>query len=88
MTLLLAWKEWFSNKVDLFMHLLSSAAFYKFTFSKESFRNTIRVSSCLDHDQDRRSVGLDLGPNCLQMLTADDKSRWINTNFSAESFHV
>ena len=29
----------------------------------------------LDTDQDRRSVGPDLGPNCLQRLSADDKSR-------------
>ena len=27
---------------------------------------TIRVSNSLDLDQDRRSVGPDLGPNCLQ----------------------
>ena len=25
-------------------------------------------------DQDQRSVGPDLGPNCLQRLSADDKS--------------
>ena len=29
----------------------------------------------LDPDQDQHSVGPDLGPNCLQMLSADDKSR-------------
>ena len=28
----------------------------------------------LDPDQDRRSVGPDLGPNCLHKLSADDKS--------------
>ena len=28
----------------------------------------------LDPDQDRCSVGPDLGPNCLQRLSADDKS--------------
>ena len=33
------------------------------------------VSNCLDPDQDRHSVSLDLGPNCLQRLSADDKSR-------------
>ena len=36
-------------------------------------RNTIRVSNSLDPDQDRRSVGFDLGPNCLQSLSAEDK---------------
>ena len=58
------------------MLLLSSADFFsKSTFSKNSFRNTIRVSNSLDLDQDRRSVGADRGTNCLQILLANDKSR-------------
>ena len=32
------------------------------------------MSNNLDPDQDRHSIGLDLGPNCLQRLLADDKS--------------
>ena len=32
-------------------------------------------SSLTDPDPDRHSVGPDLGPNCLQRLSADDKSR-------------
>ena len=57
------------------MLLLSSADFFsKLTFSKNSFRNTIRVSNGLDPDKDRRAVGPDLGPNCLQRLSADDKN--------------
>ena len=49
------------------MLLLSSAAFSsKLTFAKYSFRNTIRLSIGLNPDQDRRSVGPELGPNCLQ----------------------
>ena len=40
--------------------------FFKLTFTKNSFRNTIRVSNSLDPDQARRFVGPDLGPNCLQ----------------------
>ena len=36
---------------------------------------TIRVSNGLDPDQDRRSVDPDLGPNCLQRLSANYKSR-------------
>ena len=47
--------------------------FSKLTFSKISFRNTIRMSSGLDSDQDHHAVGPDLGPNCLQSLSADDK---------------
>ena len=37
--------------------------------------NTIRVSNSWDPDQGRRPVGPDLGPNCLQRFSADDKSR-------------
>ena len=33
------------------------------------------VSNSLDQYQARRSVGPDLGPNCLQRLSADDISR-------------
>ena len=48
--------------------------FSKLTFSKNSFRNTIRVSNCLDPDQDRPFVGPNLGPNCLQRLYEDNLS--------------
>ena len=45
-----------------FMHLLSSAGFFsKLTFSKNSFRNTLRVSNSLDPEQDQHIVGPDLG---------------------------
>ena len=33
------------------------------------------MSNSLDQDQDQHSVGPDLGPNCLQRKSADDKSR-------------
>ena len=39
------------------------------------FFTTIRVSNSLDPDQARQNVGPDLGPNCLQRLTTDNKSR-------------
>ena len=39
----------------------------------QTFRITIRVSDGLDPDQDF-IVDPDLGPNCLQRLSADDKS--------------
>ena len=38
----------------------------KLTFSKNSFRNIIKVSNDLDPDQDHHSVGPDLGLNCLE----------------------
>ena len=46
-----------------------------FFFSKKSFRNTIRVSNNLVPDEARRFVGPDLGPNCLQRLSTDEKTR-------------
>ena len=59
------------------MLVLSSADFFpKSNYLKISFRITIRVN-ILDPDQARHSVGLDLGPNCLQRLSADDTCRQI-----------
>ena len=54
-------------------YLLSAAFFFKLFFLENSFRNIIRVSNSLDPDQDRHSVVPDLGPNCLQRLSADDQ---------------
>ena len=45
--------------------------------SKNYLWNTIRVSNTLDPDQDRHSVGPDLGPNCLPILSLDDNSKKI-----------
>ena len=44
---------------------------FKNIFSQKN--NTIRVANNLDPDQDRPSVGPDLGPKCLQMLSVDDE---------------
>ena len=41
---------------------------------KINFTITVSVSNSLVADQARHSVGPDLGPNCLQMLSADDTS--------------
>ena len=71
---------------SFFMLLLFSSDFFlkmhffkKLILKKKSaesfFWNTIRVSNGLDPDQDRRSVGPDLCPNCLQRLSAGNKSR-------------
>ena len=54
---------------------MSSAGFSESTISKNSFRNTIAESNSLDPDQARHFVGPDLGPNCLQKLSADDTSK-------------
>ena len=49
--------------------------FFKINFFKTSFRNTIKVSNSLI----QKKIVPDLGPNCLQKLSADDTSRqWVN----------
>ena len=53
--------------------LLSVDFLLKLTFSKKSFRNTIRVSNNLDPDQARCFFGPDLNPNGLQWLSTEDK---------------
>ena len=55
--------------------LLSADFFSKSNFSKILSRNTIRVLNSLDSDQVQQNVGHDLGSNCLQRLSADEKSR-------------
>ena len=60
-----------------FLKLSTSADFLVqtvFFLQKIIFRNSILVSIYLDPDQEGHSVGSDLGPNCLQRLSADDKS--------------
>ena len=46
---------------------------FKIDLFKKFFQEHSRVPNNLDPDQD--SVGPDLDPNCLQRLSADDKSR-------------
>ena len=46
--------------------LPSTCPSLKLTFSKNSLRNTIRVSNSLNPDQAQHFVGLDLEPDCLQ----------------------
>ena len=56
--------------------LLSADFFQNQLFSKNYFRDTIRVSNSLDPDQAKHFVGPDLGPNCLQsyvQMTLVDK---------------
>ena len=65
----------------MFHAFLSTTEFFqKSTFSKNSFWNTIRVSNSLDSDQARLFVGPDLGPNCLQRLSAGDDTSRQNAN--------
>ena len=56
----------------LFLHVIIIVPYL--TLWMLDFLNTIRVSNSLDPDQARQYVGPDLGPNCLQRLSADNKS--------------
>ena len=58
------------------MLLMSSTDFFsKINFFKKIFQEHIQSeSNSLDPDQDQQNVGPGLDPNCLQMLSADDKS--------------
>ena len=53
--------------------LLSVDFALKFTFSKKSFRNTIKVSNSLAADQARYFLRPDLGANCLQTVQQTTK---------------
>ena len=68
-----------------FVIFLSSTDFFQsdyLTFSKNSVRGTIKVSSRLDPDQAQHSVGPDLDPNCkdYQQLTEGNFQRFKPNN--------
>ena len=42
-------------------------------FSKLNLKNNSLSANSLDPDQDQHSIGLELGPKCLQRLSTDDK---------------
>ena len=44
------------------------------------------MSNGLDQDQDPRSVGPDLGPNCLQRLSADNMLLLLSADLSNLTF--
>ena len=46
-----------------------------FSKKKNIFHEHYQVSNSLDPDKDRHSVSPDLGPNCLQRLSAESKSQ-------------
>ena len=60
---------------NFFINFCRLLIFFKIIFLKNSFRNNNSVSNSLDPDQDRLSVGPDLGPTCLQRLSIDNTSR-------------
>ena len=60
---------------ELVFHVFCHLLIFFLSFSKNSFRNTIRGSNSLDPDQVRHFVGPDLGLNYLQRILADDTKR-------------
>ena len=57
-----------------------------FTLWMLDFFNTIRVSNSLDQDQAQHFVGPDLGPNCLQRLSAYIAGKELNTKQLVDNF--
>ena len=58
------------------MHLLLSSDFFQNRLFQHILSGTLSESPTIwNPDQDQQNVGPDLGPNCLQRLSADDKSR-------------
>ena len=57
-----------------------------FTLWMQNFFNTIRVSKSLDPDQARHFVRPDLGPNCLQRLSADIAGKELHTKQLVDTF--
>ena len=65
----------------LFFCRLLLLFFSKFTFSKKSFRNTTRVQNSSYPDEVPHFVRPDLGPICLQRLSADNRQVKIQKTF-------
>ena len=63
------------------MHFCCLLFLSKSMFSKQILSGIPSVSNSLDPDQAQQCTGPDLGPNCLQRLSADDTSRQrVNVN--------
>ena len=58
-----------------FSYLCCRLLFSKLTFITIFFQEHSQSVNSLDSDQNRQNGGPDLGPNCLQSLSLDDKSR-------------
>ena len=60
--------------------------FSKYFSVKNYFSNKISITNSLDPDQAQHFVGLALGPNCLQKLSAGDTSRQRVNTLTASTF--
>ena len=67
--------------VDLF--------FKRYIFNRKYIsRYIVRVSNCLAQDQDRRSVGSDLGRNCLQTKKGNSLHAKMHKGESKQTTHI
>ena len=67
------------NFSSFYCHLLTcfnchQLTCFKINFFKKFFQLHYQSVKRLDPDQDQQNVGPDLGPNCLEKLSADIKS--------------
>ena len=74
----------FSNIAFLFLHTLLLC--HILLFGCWIFFNTIQMSKSLDPDQAQHFVWPDLGPKCLQRLSADIAGKELNTKQLADTF--
>ena len=67
-------EAYFPEVLETFTHAFLNFGIYRLflqiNFLETFLRNSIRMSNSLDPDQARCFVGPDLGPNCLQRLSA------------------
>ena len=54
--------------------------FVKINFFQIIFQEYHQLSNSLDHDQIRRFVGPDIGPNRFQTLSVDETCEWTNNS--------
>ena len=73
-TLLSKSVSFYSLPTEKFLHAFLSSAdvFFKINFFVKFFQRIPSMLNSLDPDQARHFVGPDLGPNCLQRITADN----------------
>ena len=69
---------WYSSSrcvCAMYLHELPVTMYETICYLLLTFLNQILLLNGLDADLHRHSVGPDLGPNCLQRLSADDKRK-------------
>ena len=78
------WNAWTFCQLGNFVCFLWSADFFQNQLFRNSFRNTIGVSSRLDPDQARHTVGSNLVPNCLQKLLGYQQTTLVGNELTSK----